>query len=331
MSTRSDLAIAQRRAAVALQIDADHLPALRELGQVGAEHLDLAQAAMKEQQRLALAIDGVVVVHAVDRGMAALGGLGRCGLHGRLLLGCVNDRRSRKAGGNSRQHCDQRLNGHRGSPASIGWCPKDAQGRVAPTRLREGERAATTRVPRVVASGHHLNMKTGPYVVPALASSARSRSSRAHAPYLASCSAWGAGVACLQLVSAVAAAADDWPGYERLSREQLVSRLSESKEAAPALTAKNLSEQNLAGVDFRGANLSASVFNRAQLEGAKFDRCNLTVSFLEGATLPNASFKGAMMFSVQMAGATLTGANLSGARLIGDLRKVDLSRATLTT
>ena len=116
---QADLAIAQRRAAVALQIDADHLPALRELGQVGTEHLDLEHAAMKEQQRLTRAIDGVVVVHAVDRGMAALGGLGRYGLHGRLLLGCVNDRRDRKAGGNSRNHCDQRLDGHRGSPSAM--------------------------------------------------------------------------------------------------------------------------------------------------------------------------------------------------------------------
>jgi hypothetical protein len=33
--------------------------------------------------------------------MAALAGLGRCGLHGRSWA-CVNDRRGRKAGGNSR-------------------------------------------------------------------------------------------------------------------------------------------------------------------------------------------------------------------------------------
>jgi hypothetical protein len=38
-------------AAVALQIDADDLAVLRKLRQVGTEHLDLSQAAMKEQQR----------------------------------------------------------------------------------------------------------------------------------------------------------------------------------------------------------------------------------------------------------------------------------------
>src|SRR3989442_7869773 len=43
---QADLTISQRRTTVALQIDADHLPALRELGQVGTEHFDLAQAAM---------------------------------------------------------------------------------------------------------------------------------------------------------------------------------------------------------------------------------------------------------------------------------------------
>src|SRR6267378_4694359 len=73
---QAELAIAQRRAAVALQIDADHLPALRELGQVGTEHLDLAQPAMKEQQRLACAVHGVVVVDAIDASMAGLDGLG---------------------------------------------------------------------------------------------------------------------------------------------------------------------------------------------------------------------------------------------------------------
>src|SRR5437879_11717729 len=59
---QADFAIAQRRAAVALQVYADDLSALRKLGQVGPEHLDLAQAAMKEQQRLARAIDGVVEI-----------------------------------------------------------------------------------------------------------------------------------------------------------------------------------------------------------------------------------------------------------------------------
>src|SRR5439155_12548895 len=116
---QAELAIAKYRAAVSLQVDADHLPALCELGQVGTEHLDLAQAAMKEQERLACAVHGVVVVQAVDRGMAALGRLGCCGLHGRLLLCCMNDRRGRKGSGNSRKHCDQRLDRHRGSPSAM--------------------------------------------------------------------------------------------------------------------------------------------------------------------------------------------------------------------
>src|SRR5947209_9711259 len=116
---QAELAVAQRRAAVALQIDADHLPALRELGQVGTEHLDLAQAAMKEQERLACAVHGVVVVDAIDGSMAGLDRLGCCGLHGRLLLCCMNDRRGRKGSSNSRKHYDQRLSGHRGSPSAM--------------------------------------------------------------------------------------------------------------------------------------------------------------------------------------------------------------------
>jgi uncharacterized protein YjbI with pentapeptide repeats len=131
------------------------------------------------------------------------------------------------------------------------------------------------------------------------------------------------------LLFATAVAAETRPGYERLSREQLVSALAAAPVGAP-FTAKDLSDQDLSGLDFRGANLSASVFNGSQLSGAKLDSCNLTVSFFEGAKLPKASLAGAMMFSVQMAGAVLTEANLSGARLIGDLRKADVSGANLT-
>src|SRR5687767_3555656 len=134
----------------------------------------------------------------------------------------------------------------------------------------------------------------------------------------------------LGVLSCTAVLAEEWAGYEKLSREQLVTRISEARDAPAALTSKNLSEQDLSGVDFRGANLSASVLNRAQLTGAKLDKCNLTVSFLEGAKLSKASLTNAMLFSVQMAGAILTEANLSGARLIGDLRRADLSHATLT-
>src|SRR5436190_846672 len=93
-------------AAVALQVNADHLPALREFGQVGTKHLGVEQAAMKEQQRLATAVDGVVVVHTVDCGVAALAGFGYCIFHSWLLLRGLNDCRSREAGGNGCNLCD---------------------------------------------------------------------------------------------------------------------------------------------------------------------------------------------------------------------------------
>jgi len=92
MSTRLSSRSPSFRAAVSLQVDADHLSALRELGQVGTEHLDLAEAAVKKQTVVRLCVHGVVVVDAIDGSMASLDGLGCCGLHGRLLLRCVNDR-----------------------------------------------------------------------------------------------------------------------------------------------------------------------------------------------------------------------------------------------
>ena len=68
--------VAQRGTAVTLQIHADDLSILRKPGQVRAEHLDLAQATMKKQQRLAHTIDGIIVAHTIDRDVAALGWLG---------------------------------------------------------------------------------------------------------------------------------------------------------------------------------------------------------------------------------------------------------------
>ena len=125
--------------------------------------------------------------------------------------------------------------------------------------------------------------------------------------------------------------AADWPGYEKLTREQVVAALAKASASVPAdLYSKNLSGLDLAGVDFKGANLAAAVLNRSNLTGANLSRCNLTVSFAEGADLSNANLQGAMMFSIQLQGANLKGANLSGARLIGDLRRANLEQAVLT-
>src|SRR6185295_535776 len=102
------------------------------------------------------------------------------------------------------------------------------------------------------------------------------------------------------------AGAADWPGYEKLTREQVVAALERASPSAPAdFYAKNLSGLDLSRLDFKGANLGAAVLNRSDLTSANLSRCNLTVSFAEGA-------------------------NLTGARLIGDLRRVNLEQAVLT-
>src|SRR5436190_1441548 len=121
------------------------------------------------------------------------------------------------------------------------------------------------------------------------------------------------------------------PGYENLTREQVIAALGKASASAPAdFYSKNLSGLDLSGIDFKGANLTAAVLNRSNLTGANLSRCNLTVSFAEGANLTNADLRGAMMFSMQLQGANLKGANLSGARLIGDLRKANLEGSVLT-
>jgi quinoprotein dehydrogenase-associated probable ABC transporter substrate-binding protein len=127
------------------------------------------------------------------------------------------------------------------------------------------------------------------------------------------------------------AGATDWPGYEKLTREQVVATLAGASPSAPAdFYSRNLSGLDLSGIDFKGANLSAAVLNRANLTRADLSRCNLTVSFAEGANLTDAKLQGAMMFSMQLQGADLKRANLSGARFIGDLRRANLEQAVLT-
>jgi quinoprotein dehydrogenase-associated probable ABC transporter substrate-binding protein len=137
-------------------------------------------------------------------------------------------------------------------------------------------------------------------------------------------------VAAVLLLSPPAGAAD-WPGYEKLTREQVAAALAKGSASAPVdFYSKNLSGLDLSGIDFKGANLAAAVLNRSNLTRANLSRCNLTVSFAEGANLSHADLRGAMMFSMQLQDANLKEADLSGARLIGDLRRANLERAVLT-
>src|SRR5438046_5310075 len=136
-------------------------------------------------------------------------------------------------------------------------------------------------------------------------------------------------IAAVFLLPQVVGAAE-WPGYEKLTREQVVAALARATASAPSdFYSKNLSGLDLSGIDFKGANLAAAVLNRSNLASANLSRCNLTVSFAEGTNLTNATLQGAMMFSMQLQGANLKGANLSGARLIGDLRRANLERGVL--
>ena len=136
-------------------------------------------------------------------------------------------------------------------------------------------------------------------------------------------------IAVVLLLPPLASAAD-WPGYEKLTREQVVAALAEASASAPAdFYSKNLSGLDLSGIDFKGANLTAAVLSGSNLAGANLSRCNLTVSFAEGTNFSNANLRGAMMFSIQLQGANLRGADLSGARLIGDLRRANLEQAIL--
>src|SRR3989454_5927381 len=105
----------------------------------------------------------------------------------------------------------------------------------------------------------------------------------------------------IELIMAAAAllprlpSAAEWPGYEKLTREQVIAALAKASASAPAdLYSRNLSGLDLSGIDFKGANLAAAVLNRSNLASANLSRCNLTVSFAEGTNLTNANLQGAL-------------------------------------
>ena len=76
---------------------------------------------------------------------------------------------------------------------------------------------------------------------------------------------------------------------ERMTATSLKAALAQARGPTPPdLSDKNLANLDLENVDFRGANLSASVLNGAKLAHARLDRTNLTVGFLEGADLTGA-------------------------------------------
>src|SRR5436190_22325842 len=95
--------------------------------------------------------------------------------------------------------------------------------------------------------------------------------------------------------------AAEWPGYEKLTREQVVAALAAASASAPAdFYSKNLSGLDLSGIDFKGANLTARLLNRSNLMLPNLSRCNLTVTFANGANLTNEDLQRAMMFPIKL-------------------------------
>ena len=124
--------VAERGAAMTLQVDGDDGAVLGKLGQDRREHVRGAKTAMQQKQRLALAVDGVIVVQAVDRQQAGLFRLRqcvRCGRHGRFCLLCIGGARAAKQALRPRQ--EWRKTGfwtYRSPPSDIKACDIKASG-----------------------------------------------------------------------------------------------------------------------------------------------------------------------------------------------------------
>src|SRR6266702_1768021 len=152
--------------------------------------------------------------------------------------------------------------------------------------------------------------------------------------------------------------AAEWPGYEKLTREQVVAALAKASASAPVdLYSKNLSGLDLSGIDFKGANLAQAVLAKvdgaadmknqsmglmranilsanlrgADLSGSDFSRADFSFSDLSGANLAGAKLSGAEFSGTDMRGANLAGADLSGSNFIDtDFTGANLADANFT-
>src|SRR5436190_1137978 len=153
------------------------------------------------------------------------------------------------------------------------------------------------------------------------------------------------------------AGAADWPGYEKLTREQVIAALARATASAPTdFYSRNLSGARLIG-DLRRANLERAVLAKvdgaadmknqsmglmranilsanlrgADLSGSDFSRADFSFSDLSGANLAGAKLSGAEFSGTDMRGANLAGADLSGSNFIDtDFTGANLADANFT-
>lgn len=92
----------------------------------------------------------------------------------------------------------------------------------------------------------------------------------------------------------------------------------------------DLSNEDLADVNFEGRDLSHVSLANAKLSGAQFGKAKLVGADLTGADLSGADLTGCDLSSASLAEANLIGADLSTANLTGaDVWRANLSRCTI--
>ncbi len=95
--------------------------------------------------------------------------------------------------------------------------------------------------------------------------------------------------------------------------------------------ARDLSDLNLNGADFRGAILTATKFQNSKLNQAKLDGANLSEAKLQDADLWEAELEIAELCKAKLCNTCLSKVNLQGACLAGaELQNVNLTYANLT-
>lgn len=134
-------------------------------------------------------------------------------------------------------------------------------------------------------------------------------------------------VAAIATAGAAPALSDD---YIPMTRGEALEALASAGDGErPDLRNRDFRGQDLSGVDFKRADLFGTHFRGVPLRNAKLAGTNLDISILREADLEKADLRDASLFGVVLVDANLQGADLTGARLIADLQRANLDRATL--
>jgi uncharacterized protein YjbI with pentapeptide repeats len=132
------------------------------------------------------------------------------------------------------------------------------------------------------------------------------------------------------LLAACVAAVGTGPARADASRAEILSIIHSTPSGkAPDLKMISANNMNLAGIDFRGANLHGTQFQHSDLKQARLAGSNLDLTNLMHADFSGADLHGTSLYGTVAIDADFRGANLSDAKLLGNFHDADFIKADL--